>query len=86
MTSRPGPYCGYCLGDVVFNESTIRWEHAEDGERIPVITPGDMVSAAHNRAGTPVNPSDVETEPIDDEGWNDYDANDDDSYRPGIDE
>lgn len=53
-------HCTYCLGDVAFNESTLRWEHMTDGERITGITSGDFVSAAHNRAGTPVNVADVE--------------------------
>lgn len=58
-------YCGYCLGNVAFNESTIRWEHTENGERVKADSPSDFVSAAHNRAGTPVNPADVEFSEVD---------------------
>lgn len=54
------PYvCGYCDGWVIYSQENLRYEHAEDGERVKADSPGDFVSAAHNRAGTPVNPADV---------------------------
>lgn len=52
-------YCGYCLGDALFNQDKTRWEHATDGERITNISAGDYVSAAHNRAGTKINAVDL---------------------------
>jgi hypothetical protein len=51
--------CGYCHG--VLCETEIGYVHAANGDRVTDITPGDFVSAAHNRAGTRVDHYDVVT-------------------------
>lgn len=54
--------CGYCLGRVTFDRDRMAWVHVDSGDRVTPNGPGDMVSAAHNRAGTRVNVVDVITE------------------------
>jgi hypothetical protein len=49
--------CGYCLGPA--EKAEIGYVHATDGDRVSVGGLGDMVSAAHNRAGTRINPVDL---------------------------
>jgi hypothetical protein len=51
--------CGYCGGAAVDNPDGPGMVHAEDGVRIASISSGDFVSAAHNRAGTRINPVDL---------------------------
>lgn len=53
-------YCGYCGGDVIWSDENVQFEHSDDGERVDPPTPGDYVSAAHNRKGSRVNPVDVQ--------------------------
>ncbi len=49
--------CSYCGGDVVLANG---WRHATTGERVgPAFSPGDLLSAGHNQAGTRVNAVDV---------------------------
>jgi hypothetical protein len=50
--------CGYCLGHAGRTERG--WVHLYDGQRVIVGGPGDHASAAHNRAGTLINPADLE--------------------------
>ena len=59
--------CGYCGGSVVWNDERYVYVHATDGNRIAAvdITPGDWMSARHNRAGTRVNPADLLVVPVD---------------------
>lgn len=52
-------YCGYCLGDVIFSDENVQWEHATDGQRVQADSPGDYVSAQHNRKGSRVLAADV---------------------------
>lgn len=51
--------CRYCGGSVVFDAERGVHVHADGGERIKNIAPGDYASGAHNIAGTRVNPVDV---------------------------
>lgn len=53
-------YCGYCGGDVLWSSENVQYEHADSGERVEADSPGDYVSAAHNRQGTRVNAVDVQ--------------------------
>lgn len=53
-------YCGYCGGDVIYSPENAQYEHTDSGERITGITPGDFISARHNRAGTAVLAVDVQ--------------------------
>lgn len=53
-------YCGYCGGDVIYSTENVQYQHVDSGERITGITPGDYISARHNRAGTAVLAVDVE--------------------------
>lgn len=53
-------YCGYCGGDVIWSVENVQYEHADSGERVKADSPGDYVSAAHNRKGTRVNAVDVQ--------------------------
>lgn len=53
-------YCGYCGGDVIFSDENAQHEHANSGERITNITPGDFVSAQHNQQGSRVIAADVQ--------------------------
>lgn len=50
--------CGYCHGEVSRGERG-GYIHNESGERITNITPGDFVSAGHNRAGTVARSAEV---------------------------
>lgn len=54
--------CGYCNGTVEWSPWDGSYVHVTDGERITNISPGDYVSAQHNRAGTRVNSADVVTD------------------------
>lgn len=49
--SAPDQECGYC-GDAAV-KADFGYVHATDGDRV-TVSPGDMVSARHNRAGTPI--------------------------------
>lgn len=51
--------CGYCFGIVIDNPNGPGFVHESDGQRVAVSGPGDFVSAAHNRAGSRVNPVDI---------------------------
>lgn len=55
--------CGYCGGRAVravdfeprdYEVSAQSWVHADSGERVRNVGPGDMVSGRHNRAGTKI--------------------------------
>lgn len=52
--------CGYCGGQVALadTDNGQRYVHTTDGDRV-TATPGDYVSAPHNRAGTIVRITDV---------------------------
>lgn len=52
-------YCGYCLDAVARDDDARRWVHTTDAPRVAPNGPGDLVSDAHNRAGTYVNPVDI---------------------------
>lgn len=58
-------WCGYCGGTAM--KADIGWVHADSGERIRNISPGDFVSAFHNVANTRVMPYDlVDADELDD--------------------
>lgn len=67
MTTDARLYCGYCHGAVAYDQECLIFRHVDAGDRVTPGVAGDYVSAAHNRAGTPVNPVDVE-EASDDQG------------------
>jgi len=46
--------CGYCGGGAEPAESGIGYVHADTADRVRPGGPGDLVSARHNEAGTPV--------------------------------
>lgn len=51
--------CGYCFGVVVDSPDGPGFIHESDGDRVTVSGAGDLVSAAHNRAGSRVNAADI---------------------------
>lgn len=65
--------CGYCGGRAV--KTGAGHVHADAGDRVRVGGPGDLVSARHNRAGTPILPVDlVDSGAVDSDGVGaDYD-------------
>ncbi len=58
-------WCGFCGGRAVWQQDTLAWEHAEDGERVKRHGPGDFVSDRHNRKGTKVLAEDLVGSPDD---------------------
>jgi hypothetical protein len=52
--------CGYCGGVARWEQTVGSYVHADQGPRIGTVSPGDHVSARHNRAGTPILPCDLE--------------------------
>lgn len=55
-------YCGYCGGNAVFSPENVQWQHADSGERVKADSPGDMISARHNREGSVILPVDIQWE------------------------
>lgn len=51
--------CGFCGGVAHFDEDKRAYVHTFTSDRVPSGNPGDYVSAAHNRAGTIINPADL---------------------------
>lgn len=51
--------CGFCGGRAMYDETKLRYVHADAGDRVKVSGPGDFVSGAHNRARTTINPADL---------------------------